>query len=224
MAKSETRRLKLSDAALVGWERCFETSIAGYELGLCLTLAAKGDGEVMATITVKVLGNTYRFEESFDGNQCFNIGIVGPLDVEICVSNWTINQGNVTFTLSIYASVFYKIKIWSGSISLPLPETEHIASLAATPAATPQEVMHLMALLGALQQAGDVHVGSCTCEGGHVVAAPQGTANCPSPDNKPGICFETMGKIPNMNCAACCALRTATGWFNPATGHLVTCA
>ncbi|WP_121280980.1 hypothetical protein [Trinickia fusca] len=48
---------------------------------------------------------------------------------------------------------------------------------------------------------------------------------CTAADNNAvGQCFDQHGAVPGrFNCAACCALRGATGWHNPANGVVVAC-
>jgi hypothetical protein len=224
---SNTRRLKLAEAKLIGWEQCFGTSVGGYKLEICIAFSVVGD-QVTMELAVVVGGSRYAFHESISGNQCFSLPVLG-FEIEPCVSNWEIGQQSVSFTLTVSIVVFFKVKVFEERITIPLPEPEEVGRLAELKANSPQELLHALALLSSVETGAPgagAASGGCACGCGAAAGAAAGRgAQCPPNPNLIGPCYEGSGnQIPGKwNCAACCALRNAEWWRNPQTGALVNC-
>lgn len=223
MAGNATQ-LRLSQAGVVGWQKCLNVSVLGFSLELCIGFSVVND-QITMELAVVVNGTRYVFHETISGNQCFSIPILG-FELETCISKWTINQDTVSFTLTIYVVAFIKVKVFEEQITLPLPEAEEIATLESTRATDAQELAHVLGLFAsthAVDVAAPTHGSAdtgCSCGEAKGTAVP---ANCPPPSVL-GSCYEPSGRpIPGrFNCAACCALRAAGFWVGP-DGKVVFC-
>jgi hypothetical protein len=229
MASDGVRELRLEDAALRGWHECFGTTISGYKLEACISIDATGD-EIEMELVVTVGGTSYSFRETLDGNQCFNVSIVGPLSLEACVSKWAVKDDSVSFTLTVYVSAFIKVKLYEGQLTIPFSDNQHVAALAAASVETPEQLIHLLTLLGSIEQnafAGDSRAleegNACGCGcGGDASSSRLGA--CPPNDNTLGSCFAGTKIMPgSYTCANCCSQKGATGWINPSTREFFSC-
>jgi hypothetical protein len=213
MRDVETRQLSLAAASLVGWERCFSASVWGTRIGVCVTLAADGRGEVMARLTVKVFGHSYAIEETFNGNQCFEIPIVTGVAVKLCALSWSVGEHSVTFTLKLAVTLLgYSITLYQGQITLPIPVVEEIEQLTATPVSGPQELAHLLALLGSVERGGTgaadagASAQPCGCGGTAEPADTPAREPCVGASPYAGSCWFPGGSQPViMTCRRCCA-------------------
>jgi hypothetical protein len=219
-----TTQLRLSQASVVGWQKCITVSVLGYSLELCIGFSVLND-QITMELAVVVNGQRYVFHETISGNQCFSIPILG-FELETCISKWVVNQDTVTFTLSIYVVAFIKVKIFEEQITLPLPEAEEIAALESIRASDVQELTHVLGLFAstrAIEVGASTHGSAdtgCSCGERSGEAVP---GNCPPP-SVVGSCYEPSGQpIPGkFNCAACCGLRAAGFWVGP-EGKVVFC-
>jgi hypothetical protein len=218
------KQLTLSEASIVGWEKCIKASVLSLTLEVCISFSVVNDAITME-LAVVVNGTRYKFTESISGNQCFSIPILG-FELETCISKWVIGQSSVSFTLTIYVVVFLKVKIFEEQVTLPLPSAEEAAALESVKVSSPQELTHLLGLVSSVQVSDDgssqhAAEGGCGCGGS---AASAQISECPPNTGLIGSCYEPSGRqIPGrFNCAACCALRAAGFWVGP-EGKLYPC-
>jgi hypothetical protein len=212
---SDAKQLRLSEASVVAWEKCLNTSIGSYTLEVCIAFSVRND-QVTMELAVVVNGTRYSFTQEISGNQCFTIPIIG-FELETCISNWTISQNSVAFTLKAWIVALIKIKLYEGEVKIPLglPDADELATFDAVQVATPQDLVHLLSLVASVQAQPDSPHDGCNCGSAETPATvPTG---CPPNNNEIGKCYEPNGTpIPGrFNCAACCGLRAAGYWVSP---------
>jgi len=228
MSTVETRQLTLAAARLLGWERCFEASIWMASIKVCASVTADERGEVTVRLTITVFGRSYVIEHTFNGNQCLEIAIVSGVALKICVLNWRINEDSVMFKLTLGVTLLgYPITLFEGEISVPIPVVEELERLTEAQVSSPQELAHLLALLGSVQltelsDAGAAGAGvgaqPCRCGGG----AEPARDPCEAASPYAGSCyFEGQPTPALMTCRRCCAAG-GESWRGP-NGELVTC-
>lgn len=205
MGDVETRQLTLADARLLGWERCFEASIWMTSIKVCASVTASERGEVTVRLTITVFGRSYVVEHTFDGNQCLEITLLTGVALKLCVLNWRTNEQSVMLKLVLAVTLLgIPITLFEGEISVPIPVVEELERLTAAQVSSPQDVAHLLGLLGSVRQGSGGAAQPCTCGGAHGSEAPA-VPICRGVSPGLGTCwFPGEPRPVYLTCRRCC--------------------
>src|ERR1700689_438148 len=196
---SSAKQLALSEASVDGWEKGVEVTIYGYTLEKCGTYRVANDKVTMELVLV-VKGTRYKFTESISGDQCFSAPLLG-FKVEACVSQWSMEQGSVSFALTGYVVVAdLKIKAYEEHVKLPMSSTEEATALEAVKASSPQELTHVLSLVNSVEgsdnsAAQSTVMGGCDCGGPAKSSAPAAEVPPVPPSTSATVpCRQSMGE------------------------------
>lgn len=140
----EKVELTLSDAILQVWKKCFSFHVPWYgEFKCCVEIGASSSGEIKLTLDVTLGKHHWTWPWTINGNKCWSVGVIGPVKLELCVSEWSIDQHSASFRLKVSA---VGITVFNEKITIPLMSAEELQMLEE---ASPEDLGLMLGVLGA---------------------------------------------------------------------------
>jgi hypothetical protein len=140
----EKVELSLADAITQVWKKCFSVHIhwVGTFTG-CVEIGASSSGQITITVDLSLGSHHWRWSFSVSGNKCWSIGVIGPVKLEACVSEWSIDKHSASFRLKV---TLMGITLFNEKITIPLMSAEELEALES---ASPEDLVSALAVLGA---------------------------------------------------------------------------